>query len=715
MQANAPTPATAEARRFLLPLGHVVSFATLAVVAFSLSASTAFFRFDGTFLLSVAVNQSRWMGDAGAFSANPLEGQAGAWFPTEMRLIPGFVAGRMAGDALLPAIAFAWFATEFFVATLVLGRALGVSFRGAATGAWLLALGICPFLIPTPAAERIWGNPHLLSAIAATAFAMAAFLKIDGRRRHVDAGFAAIATLLLGYLAIAQPITTAMAWPAFGFFAAAWTWLSPAGRVRRARLLALTVLVAILVAGFGPYLRDLFAYAKTTFFWNELVGGPLAWRQASFLLDPDSQPRWLGRAYWGLAVGGAIFILRRDASLRGLAMPVLVFCATTLGITGAMAWHGGTWRGPVPAYVDLFVFPLYACLLGVVVERAAARWAVAARHLGAATAILPWLVLTVWQPVESRPLFRNHVPFLWPPSPTALTRYLQDAIGLVPGGPFRGRVANFAGTEFRPELRTVPFAAQHDYDAMVAYFVRNDHRMYGLWYFGIPTLIENNQFSSPFHHLVAARFLADPDTLHTRPQTTLSHFDERVARRYGVSHVIVDRPLPGRTPALSFAVTPGRDQFVYALERPNVTGAGPVEVSVAPTAAAAVAALARPDFDFEREVVLLEPLPDPGPLSPAHGDALRVHRDGFEVRARAEGLGLLVLPLEFSRCNTARWDEGATALGMVRANLDQTAILFRDRLHGVIATRIGPFTHRGCRAQDLRDADAADLRGAARR
>ena len=42
---------------------------------------------------------------------------------------------------------------------------------------------------------------------------------------------------------------------------------------------------------------------------------------------------------------------------------------------------------------------------------------------------------------------------------------------------------------------------------MDLFYSGNDHRMYGLWYFGIPTLLEANQFSSPFFHLVNARLL----------------------------------------------------------------------------------------------------------------------------------------------------------------------------------------------------------------
>jgi hypothetical protein len=42
------------------------------------------------------------------------------------------------------------------------------------------------------------------------------------------------------------------------------------------------------------------------------------------------------------------------------------------------------------------------------------------------------------------------------------------------------------------------FINQHNYDVMNLFLSGNDHRMYGLWYYGIPTLFETNQFSAPF-------------------------------------------------------------------------------------------------------------------------------------------------------------------------------------------------------------------------
>ena len=57
-----------------------------------------------------------------------------------------------------------------------------------------------------------------------------------------------------------------------------------------------------------------------------------------------------------------------------------------------------------------------------------------------------------------------------------------------------------------------PWIRFHNYDVLNLFLSGNDHRLYGLWYYGIPTLLELNQFSSLFFHPVNARLLNAPGT-----------------------------------------------------------------------------------------------------------------------------------------------------------------------------------------------------------
>src|SRR5262249_51292467 len=151
-------------------------------------------------------------------------------------------------------------------------------------------------------------------------------------------------------------------------------------------------------------------------------------------------------------------------------------------------------------------------------------------------------------------------------------RFLAQEVALQPGQPFRGRVASLAGTDFELEWVRAPFVNQHNYDSMSLFFSGNDHRMYGLWYYDIPTLLEGNQFTSPFFHLVNARLLNPPGTLDLRSYETQSIPNDRVMALLGVRYLVWDKAPPGRTPVAQYRLVQGRDIYVYPLADANVAG-----------------------------------------------------------------------------------------------------------------------------------------------
>ena len=138
--------------------------------------------------------------------------------------------------------------------------------------------------------------------------------------------------------------------------------------------------------------------------------------------------------------------------------------------------------------------------------------------------------------------------------------------------PFRGRVASVAGSDFDPPWISAPFIAQHSYDGMSLFFSGNDHRMYGLWYYSIPTLLEANQFSSPFFHLLNARLLNASGARDLRSYETQSMVNDRITALLGVRYLLSDKLLPDRTPVLSYRLVEGRDLHVYSVPDTNLAG-----------------------------------------------------------------------------------------------------------------------------------------------
>src|SRR5262249_6613784 len=271
-------------------------------------------------------------------------------------------------------------------------------------------------------------------------------------------------------------------------------------------------LVLIVLAGlaFGKFLYAMWGFTKPSFFWYEFYPRPSRVTDQSFFLAYSS--RWPAWIVFALAIAGAIHAVWHGKCrvMRCFGGGLLVLIFGQLALVNVL---GESWKGPRIAYIDIFAYPFY-CVFAAHAVTTALRLLTARfellrlRPLSGAVVLscLPWLVLIdYWPPPLERPLVRNLNPFIWPPAPTPVTNFLAQELELRAGTPFRGRVASIAGSDFDPQWVQAPFINQHNYDVMNLFLSGNDHRMYGLWYYNIPTLFESNQFSSPFFHLVNAR------------------------------------------------------------------------------------------------------------------------------------------------------------------------------------------------------------------
>jgi hypothetical protein len=109
-----------------------------------------------------------------------------------------------------------------------------------------------------------------------------------------------------------------------------------------------------------------------------------------------------------------------------------------------------------------------------------------------------------------------------------------------------------------------------------------------------------------------------------------------------------------------------------------------------------IAALAAPNFDFTRQVVLSTEISDH--LVPARDMKLSVIRGGLHVSGRSDGTSLVVLPLQYSNCLRAHDDQAR----LVRANLIMTGIIFSGAIDTDISFDYGIFSP-GCRHGDFAD------------
>jgi hypothetical protein len=443
---------------------------------------------------------------------------------------------------------------------------------------------------------------------------------------------------------------------------------------------------------------------------------PISWRWTSLLLEAPSL-RPLGVVFYLAALAGAAGVaFGRATPMRLYALGYLIFNALLWLLTCLLIVTGQVWRGGPPApYLDLMLYPLHAlfaadliCRACLALSAALGRTTLQPKHIASYVVVVPWVVLVFWRPpFESR--WKNYLSFPWPPERTPIVEFLEQRMALQPGQPFRGRVVNVAGGQFLPEFADAPFVGQHGYDAATALTLGNDHREYGFWYYNLPTLEDSNHSASPFFHLLMSRFLNPDGVWFFRVHETASLLQESILAQLGVRFVLTERPWPERTPVVAMDVRPANKQYLYELRDPNVAGRAATRVTVVRTAAEAVARMRSPDHDITTEAVLFEPLPQ-GELAPVSASRLDMHRGFATFSAQAPGRALLVLPLQFSRCLEFAWtSHDGNPPAAMRANLDQTAILFDGAVAGRITLRHGPFANPACRLHDMRDADRVEL------
>jgi hypothetical protein len=689
-----------------------ISLLILSPVAFHSKTPLVFYRFDGTYLLIAAVVQKMWSVSDWSFTSNPLQGIGGLELPQHNLMDPGLWLAAHLPASIGPTAAMTFYAALLAATVCWLATRLRMAPLPTIVAAWLGPLLALPYVYPSLGFEFLWGDPTYIMLIATSTAVILLFLDFGRGPLAADAArFVAIAAVCAFQL-IQLPNFAPVSLVVLAFFGVVALAMAASMRERWIKLAGAGVLGVLAAAVFGPLIFGLYGFAKPTFFWYEFFARPGSPRDLTFFIAYYS--RWPAWIVYGLSLAGALHAaLRGNETMRLMARGFLALILVNLALILVI---NEAWKGPRIAYIDFYLYPLY-CVFAVHAVAAAAEllklgnWASPANSRAAilALCVLPWLVLIDYRPPPlERPLVRNYNPFVWPPLETPLTKFLAGEIAVRPGSAFRGRVASVAGSDYDPSWVSAPFINQHNYDVLSLFLTGNDHRMYGMWYYNIPTLFETNQFSSPFFHLVNARLVNAPGARDLRSHETQSIVNDRIMALLGVRYLLSDKLLPERTPVLSYRLVEGRDLYVYPVPDPNLAGYAVTKVRRAASGQEAIALLADPAFD-PRSTAVLTTSDELPPLVPVSASGLTIERGGYRVEAGSPGTSLLVLPIEYSHCLRADLTTtGADSPRLLRANLTMAAILFSGRVEGSLKLRFGPLSSL-CRIEDWQDANALRL------
>jgi hypothetical protein len=643
-------------------------------------------------------------------------------------LSPSSLPIAMLGDGGLGVwLSFMICAALLFVSAYVLGRALGMNRGVCLVAAWALPILSLPY--------QSWINLYLtfnLNPLGGdtVSFAMFGIALLARGYAKPYVYFAALGlTLVVVWLFLANPFWILLIIPTaipIGIGITASHWRCPDFLYRAAWLL-LPSITFIGLAG-GPYLVGLFADTAASFFRTELTSTVAhSWRLCTVAtawgtgLDP------IGASWVGLAVSGlALAIWRARGSVRVAALSVV---ATLVFLVGYCIAYFATvvWVLPMPIYFEFFLWPFYALFAAYAIAEAAAVVAMVAADIRYMLPFEIWLagIGPAWWRYVGPPAAFGAVagltfvlhPFNVPgelyhrPVETPIAKILYDNSNIAPDTDFRGSVATLTGFGG-------PIAPPTDWLHLLSEanesFLKfgNTDRVPYLWRYNLATVEGYSQNIEPAMYAVTTRLLDRPGDGQLRSVTFVSRADLPLLQSLGVRYLITDFTIPPPARRVAQQVTPSLSHFAYELPDPNYGTYSPTVVVSARTAMDVLMRLADNKFDFRSTVILNGQIGRT--LVLADDTRLTLVRGGWRVRAQSKATSLTLLPVQFSRCLTLseRHDGSGKVIGMERANLTSTALIFEGKIDVTLALEVSPFWAPYCRirdAQEMRDFGVGEV------
>lgn len=708
-------------------LPHFVCLLLLCLYFFAKNEGALYFGYDGAYMRELVKFHFEWSEPTTNLILNPLQGLSSFTFPINYWFSPASVFSYLVyGTEPNPIAIYTVTTVELFFSIWLLAHCLGASREVQLSSSWSAVILTMPFFVPPHGLfvsfYAISGLiPWIIEHIALSNVMLALILWMQDAKSTRDIAICTAALFAsIAYSVIAFPYSVILDGPlVFLFFSFL--------LFRRPRRLAIWQNIAVVLSlAIGLTTASLFMFSLTihtvpSFFNDELVYGRPGWIFISILSHGPSKLGWMSSLIFVAGLSGAVVAIFRGSRNLALLSKFYLAYSLFLLLAGVLSTFVFTsYRGPSALYFEWFIWPfmfIYGCyliewlvsLFMGLLSPAMRQRLTSTKSLQATISsglLLPVFFFGAVQ-AFSKPKAMAAVvaPLQRPPGATQFTKYLQEQVALTPGSAWRGSVATFNGV--RPANQGTNWPDNSTYDSRLWQAIGNDHRSFGLWWYGIPTLFAYNQFMPPDYYLVMTRFFAKPTDVQQRSVVVLTRSDTKLLRLFGVRFVISDDRLPENAnvtlrQSFEWESVQLRNQFLYEIARPNLGNFAPARQVIEPTAMGAVARMREAQFDPEQHVILQAPIPVT--LSDVSQSSVYWEKTGLRVRAKSSGRSLLVLPLQFSHCLEVEL-KNKTAVAeepsLIRSDIVLTGVQFSKELDATIRLRFGPFDNVLCRTRDF--------------
>src|SRR5215211_4264713 len=541
---------------------NLVSVFYITRYLFGLNSVALYWGWDPQSMLTFIAGRHVFSDIIFGLGSDPIIGLGNISYPVNPLWFPSYtLTANSFGIIEDKPLSFAIGATELFAATVLCGRLNGFSIARSMTAGWLITLTTWQ-LFGLPKIVTIWFFfPHHAEVLSLSVLTACAALRLGdvSVRRPVLLSIAIF--LGISYIVLADATSLILAVPVIGAFAMSRLILSSSRAERLQIVLCWAAIGVAVLAVYAGYLAGLLSYTAASQFpdLSKRVATAFNGEISLFLWTPITSYMSVftpERTMLGAALIGALFaIWRGSLKQRRLGLGVLLGQAmfTTVGVTNYWLNY---WFGPTIWYFELFLFPYYSlcvCFLVFLPLAAAARWISWPLRQPLPTAerlvviVLP-VAIVLYTPTVARPARSAETESVYafssplPQPETAITRILKSEIPLVPGQPFRGRVANLTGAIFPQEREWQRYSLVHYFAQLTT---GNLHDGPGLWQDQIPTLLEYSTLVTPAYFALLRVFLTHPTDIVTRNIIGTRRIDLRILRLLGIRFIITDVVLSG--------------------------------------------------------------------------------------------------------------------------------------------------------------------------
>ena len=350
--------AQSRARLLFIFVSNFLALSLLSFFSFNRNTGRLLTGLDGPTLASASEVQFTFFGITPHLHSNVLTG-LGNTYISNLTLMPGifdYFTGIYA-----PALFFTWFALQLFISVFLTGWNYGFNNRVNYFAAWLLTILFLPYFYNHGIYAVTETAPHIIELILAFVLFSIGIYRMGQKSWFNTLIYGAILLSGVVMILVLCPTALILMIPVL-LLMLIHACLKVKNRTELFRKIGMgmVVLIIAIAAGWGHFVLGLLSNTSSKFFHADMTGAYQSLVYVSILFQGNTQVTAWGPWLFCFATLGMLLAIYKSASLRSLAITILIAQFLIVGLGIILMSLSKPWLGPAPIYCEVFLFPFYA-------------------------------------------------------------------------------------------------------------------------------------------------------------------------------------------------------------------------------------------------------------------------------------------------------------------------------------------------------------------